>query len=80
MVYNGSQAVSSIPVVIKGDINGDGKVSSLDILFAERYIIKCYNLVGNEYKSADINGDGKVSSVDVLYMERHVIKAYEIKN
>ena len=80
VVYNGNQAVSSIPVVIKGDINGDGKVSSLDILFAERYIIKCYNLVGNEYKSADINGDGKVSSVDVLYMERHVIKAYEIKN
>lgn len=80
VVYNGSQAVTSIPIIIKGDINGDGKVSSLDILFAERYIIKCYNLVGNEYKSADINGDGKVSSVDVLYMERHVIKAYEIKN
>ncbi|MDD6880224.1 MAG: dockerin type I domain-containing protein, partial [Firmicutes bacterium] len=80
VVYNGSQAVTSIPIIIKGDANGDGKVSSADVLFAQRYIINTYNLSGAYLKGADVNGDGKVSSVDVLFMQRSIIGTYEIKN
>lgn len=74
------KAIKSYYVVVKGDVNGDGKVTSADVLFTQRHIIKTYTLSGAYFYGADINGDGKVSSVDVLYMQRHIIGTYTIKN
>lgn len=79
VLYKNNKAVKSVPVVIKGDNNGDGKLSSADVLFAQRYIIKTYSLSGAYFEGADVNGDGKVSSVDVLFMQRHIIGTYTIK-
>lgn len=79
VLYEGNKAVKSIPVVIKGDNNGDGKLSSADVLFAQRHIINTYTLSGTYYDGADINGDGKISSVDVLFMQRHIVGTYTIK-
>lgn len=80
VLYKGGSAASSTPVVIKGDTSGDGKLSSTDILMAQRYVIKTYSLSGAYLSGADINGDGKVSSVDILMMQRHAIGTYTIKN
>ena len=80
VVYNGSTAVSSTQIVVKGDTSGDGKISSVDILMAQRYVINTYSLSGAYHSGADINGDGKISSVDILMMQRHVIGTYTIKN
>ena len=55
-------------------------MTSADVLFTQRHIIKTYTLSGAYFYGADINGDGKVSSVDVLYMQRHIIGTYTIKN
>jgi len=79
VVYEGNTAVKSLPIVIKGDNNGDGKVSSADVLFAQRHIINTYTLSGAYLDGADINGDGKISSVDVLYMQRCIVGTYTIK-
>ncbi len=80
VLYQNGKAAGSIPVVIKGDTSGDGKISSADILMAQRYVINTYSLSGAYFKGADINGDGKISSVDILMMQRHVIGTYTIKN
>ncbi len=74
------KAVKSHVIVIKGDNNGDGKITAADVLFTQRYIIKTYTLSGAYFKGADINGDGKITSVDVLFMQRHIIGTYTIKN
>ncbi|MBR6529333.1 MAG: cadherin-like beta sandwich domain-containing protein, partial [Firmicutes bacterium] len=79
VVYNGSSAVKTIPIVIKGDNNGDGKLSSADVLFVQRHIVKTYTLSGSYLDGSDINGDGKISSVDVLFMQRHIVGTYTIK-
>lgn len=80
VLYKGSSAVKSIPIVIKGDASGDGKISSADILMVQRYVINTYKLSGAYFSGADVNGDGKISSVDILMMQRHVIGTYTIKN
>ncbi len=80
VIYKGSSAVSSTQIAIKGDTSGDGKLSSVDILMAQRYVINTYSLSGAYHKGADINGDGKISSVDILMMQRHAIGTYTIKN
>ena len=79
VLYKGESSVKSIPIVIKGDNNGDGKLSSADVLFAQRHIVKTYNLSGVFLEGSDINGDGKISSVDILYMQRHIVGTYKIK-
>lgn len=76
---NGKLAQSAV-VVIKGDLNGDGKLSSADILFAQRHLLDTHTLAGAYFSGADINGDGRVNSVDVLYMQKHITGKYTIKN
>ena len=58
---------------IKGDVNGDGKVSSGDLQFLERHLAEWpgYETVAN-VNAADVNGDGKVSSGDLQFLERHL--------
>ncbi|MCI8348898.1 MAG: SH3 domain-containing protein [Firmicutes bacterium] len=80
VLYKGGSAVKSIPVVIKGDVNGDGKLTSVDALMAKRHIIETYKISGVYFSASDINGDGKLTSVDALYMKRHIIGTYQIKN
>lgn len=75
-----NKAIKNINIVIRGDVNGDGKITSVDPLMTKRYIIKTYDLKGAYFAASDINQDGKVTSVDALYMKRHIIKTYEIKN
>ncbi len=79
VVYNGSSAVKTVPIVIKGDINGDGKIASADLLFMQRFIVGTYDLSGAYFDSADINSDGKISSVDILFLQRHIVGTYTIK-
>ena len=80
LIYKGEEAVKSIPVVIKGDPSGDGKLSSVDVLYAQRHIVKTYTLGDSYFKAADINGDGKITSVDTLYMQRDIVGTYTIEN
>ena len=81
VIYDGSgKATSSTEVVVKGDVNGDGMITSIDALMVKRHIIQTYKVDGAYSKAADINGDGKLTSVDALYIKRHIIGTYEIKN
>lgn len=50
--------------VLRGDVNLDSKVNSMDALLILRYSVKLDKEI-NE-KVADVNGDGKVNSLDAL--------------
>lgn len=53
----------------KGDVNGDGKISVLDIIKIQRVIVGL-----DSYDAAcDVNGDGKVSVLDVVRLQRHIV-------
>ena len=56
--------VDYIEPVIKGDVNGDGKVTADDARKALRASAKLENLTNKETLAADINGDGKVTADD----------------
>lgn len=50
--------------VIKGDVNGDGKVTAADAREALRASAKLEKLSDREIKAADMNNDGKVTASD----------------
>ncbi len=54
-------------LVVRGDINMDGRVSLTDLskLILHYNGVKGFELIGDSFKGADMNIDGKVSLVDV---------------
>ncbi len=52
--------------VIKGDVNADGKISTLDIFQLCKYVNE-EDIEINLY-AADVNGDGKISTLDIFQL------------
>ncbi|MBQ7646407.1 MAG: hypothetical protein IJS94_03970, partial [Clostridia bacterium] len=50
--------------IIKGDVNGDGEVDSLDAVSALKYDAGMIDLDDAQLAAADVNGDGEVNSLD----------------
>jgi len=61
-------------VLIYGDANGDGKISSSDLTLICRHVLKQSSLAGAAILSSDANHDGKISSSDLTIICRHVLK------
>ena len=74
-VVRGSASAGSTTVTgqAKGDLNGDGKISTVDIVKVQRIIVGLDELNDTNRIVADINGDGKVSTIDVVKIQRHIV-------
>ncbi|MDP4177634.1 MAG: endo-1,4-beta-xylanase, partial [Bacillota bacterium] len=60
-----------------GDVNGDGKVNTLDYLLMKRYIsgaIKDFPAVDDDLWAGDINGDGVINNTDYVLLRTHILK------
>lgn len=59
---------------IKGDVDGDGRVTSIDFGIFRSYLISVSNLhdLSNKW-SADVNSDGSVNSIDFGYMRKYLL-------
>lgn len=68
---NGSNL--KIPVVIYGDINGDGVVNTLDLLRGHKHILGVVNLNAQFLKAADMNKDGTFNTVDLLRGQKFIL-------
>ena len=70
---------STYTVVKKGDTNGDGKITSADLLAVQRHLIGSSKL-NSTYKqnAADANKDNKITSADLLTIKRHLLNISNI--
>ena len=64
---------------LSGDVNGDGKVNSRDVIAVMKAVLAqnagmAYP-AGFIFKAADMNGDGKLNSRDVISVMKAVIAA-----
>ena len=67
-------------IIIYGDVNGDGKINSVDLLVLQRHILEIKTLDDIYQKSANIRKNGnKPSSVDLLLIQRHILGLQIIK-
>ena len=74
-----SNPVYDYPIVIYGDANGDGKITSSDLTVICRHVLKKTTLTGIAAIAADVNRDGKISSSDLTLVCRHVLKKTTIE-
>ncbi|MBP3378143.1 MAG: dockerin type I repeat-containing protein, partial [Clostridia bacterium] len=63
--------IQDAKIHLKGDINGDGKITIVDANRANLHFKNKSILSGYEFLCADVNGDGKVTIVDVNRMNLH---------
>ena len=74
-VIRGSASAGSTVIggQARGDLNGDGKISTIDIVMIQRIIVGIDALNDINIVIGDINGDGKVSTIDIVYVQRHIV-------
>ena len=65
-------------VIIYGDVNGDGKISSADYIKIKNHIMETNKLTYLEKEYADANKDGKVSSADYIAIKNHIMEVSKI--
>lgn len=56
-----------IPEYIFGDVNGDYKITAVDLILVRRYIVHINNEIS---PAADMNNDGKITSADFILLRR----------
>lgn len=67
---NGSTIDYSI--VIRGDVNGDGKLSAVDYVKVRNYLDGKSGLSDSYLRGADASGDGKTSALDYVKLRNHL--------
>lgn len=74
-----SEGSNSYTFVMYGDLNGDGKVSSADLLRMRQHLLGLNKLKGVYLESAELTDDAKVSSADLLRMRQHLLGIKKIR-
>ncbi len=73
-VYDTDKALhASYPVVIVGDVNGDGKITSLDLRIAQKHILKVTALDGYYLTAADSSKDKSLTSLDLRITQKFIL-------
>lgn len=73
------EVIEEYNFILYGDVNGDGKINTVDILLIQKHILKMDLLNGLFIKAANILKDGKnPNSVDILRIQKHILKMEEI--
>lgn len=75
IVDDSNNKILELIVILYGDVNGDGKINSVDLLVLQRHILEIQKLEGVFLKSGNINKNGKKpSSIDSLLIQRHILE------
>lgn len=62
-------------IIIYGDVSGDGKINSTDLLVLQRHILELEKLKGAFLVAGNINKNGRnPSSLDSLLIQRHILE------
>lgn len=67
------------PIIIYGDVSGDGVISTLDLLYLQRHLLEVKKLTSVYLEAANTNrqNDG-ITTLDLLYMQRHLLDIKQI--
>ena len=71
--------VAEFEIIIYGDVDGNGKINSVDLLKLQRHILEIEELDFLSQKAGNINKNGKKpTSVDLLLIQRHILGLKQI--
>lgn len=77
-VYVGDTLVQQYEIVVYGDINGDGKVSNLDLVLMQKQILGIESQSGSRLEAANVSKDGGISNKDLVILQKHILGISQI--
>lgn len=60
-------------ILLKGDVNGDGKINVLDIGEIQKHVLQVKTLTGYQYMAADLAGRNDLSVMDMLIIQKDIL-------
>ncbi len=78
-VSKGDTLYAVYPLLIRGDVNGDGLLSVVDLLQIQQHLLKVRVLTDHHLQAADVSRDGAVTIVDLLKTQQHLLKVLIIE-
>ena len=73
VIITTSKENKTIEAVIYGDLNGDGGITTLDLLKVQKHILGYSKLSGAYLKAADVDKNGSVSTLDLLKIQKSIL-------
>ena len=73
-----SAGTTSFTIVVRGDVSGDGKVNTLDLLNVQKSLLGLKSLSGAYSTAGDVSGDGKVNTLDLLNIQKSILGIKEL--
>lgn len=71
--------IGECEILICGDVNGDGKINSIDLLVLQRHILEIEKLKSTFLKAGNTSKNGKIpTSLDLLVIQRHILGLKEL--
>lgn len=70
--YEGGKAFFDLPIVIYGDLDGDGEIGKGDVEALQGHLLRAGLLTGPRLRAADVDHDGAVGPLDLLKLIRAV--------
>ena len=73
-IYKDNNILREYKIILYGDVTGEGKINSVDLLVLQRHILELEKFDVIFLKAGNINKNGKnPSSVDLLLIQRHIL-------
>lgn len=73
-----TNGVVTVVNYMPGDLDGNNKVNTTDVIMLRRHIAGGYNQTINE-SAADVNSDGKRNTTDVILIRRYIAGGYGVE-
>ena len=73
IIITNNSITETYNVIVKGDTNGDGKISAIDYSKVKLHILNTNKLSDSYNIAADTNGDGKISAIDYSKIKSHIL-------
>ena len=73
-----ANGIYRIKLDLKGDLNVDGAVDSVDIALMKLYLVEKIGISDINAENCDINNDGKADMIDMAYLKLHLAGLIEI--
>ena len=74
----GTTVIRSLTVIVRGDLNADGRVNSVDYMMLKRYAMHTYDLDENGVYAAMLTEKDEPTAVDYIMLKRYVLGKFKL--